>query len=643
MKPSTAVRGKGGLLLASVLLVWHALTSGVAAASGPPPSFVLLPLSSFANASLVAPYNCAPVWAYHPCNGHGDCLLLLDSTAAYAQPFLEDSNARPMPAFDTPLDTKNIDVNTALPAAVCVCHAGYTGRGDYINHYAMDGDSCGIYKPAVDAISGLTIAEFVFVLLLALHRLYRWWLWHAASVADSASLYCAAAGEPVSRHSTDSANNNQNSSKNSNSTEANAAPPTSSPLTQIRSTNRAVDGLPTTAAITPVGRSPSPVLAPLPPIRLTRSHHRTATYGGPVRLNPRAGADGSTVIIAKTKTQKRQLLHRHLSHIAFQYPLLCVAVAFISIAYFFIRVATDWTVGSAYEMCCLTYVQHVPFMLACSLAVLNTLRAASAITRTATGVKGLSNVNRWARRCMIGLFVYSSLVSLLVFLVRAYPDQQQLWAQLNFCLCYTPISILGLVSVVATRRITNSLVQHLDMLSPQQRQDRLDVCRKLRRQSNVLAFLLVGNTILSFVLSLQPHIRQLGVPYYALLNHTFTGVILITRLLILRPQQAKHSVAPAPVLLTSPTPLNRLVTGSDVRLESRGSLRAQAAAGGSGAVGGVEVSGLERSPSRAWGRTLSGKRTDSADPLVGSEQSSQTRAGSETVHMQSAQQQRHST
>lgn len=630
----------GSVVLLLLLLV---LTSTAAATSRLPPSFVLLPLSSFVNFSLIAPYNCDPVLSFHSCNGRGDCHLLLDSNAAYAQPFLNASTTQPTPACDTSLETKNIDSTTPLPAAVCLCHAGYTGRGDYINHYAMDGDSCGVYVPAVVALSSLGIVTFTLVLLLALHRLYRWSLWHAASTADTAHVAGGTHSSEVDSFQSSEDNITHN---NTGGSEANANLPAPSPATQNRSTSRAADNTP----LSPVLNARSPSFhtdTPTAPPRIVRGHHRSPTIGGHIRLHARPATADNSAIIVKTKARKRQLLYRHLNHITFLHPLLSIAVSLISIVYFVVRISTDWTLGSSYVMSVLVYLQSVPFMLACSLAVLNTLRAASAITRTQTGVKGLSNVNRAAKRCLLGLCVYAAIVCVLFILVRADNADQQLMAQLSLCLCYTPISVLGLVSVVATRRITNSLVQHLDLLSSQQQQDRLDVCRKLRRQSHILAFLLIGNTVISFILALQPTIRQVGVPYFALLTHSSTAVILAIRLLLLRPHSTtKHSVAPAPVLLTSPTQLNRLLTASEVRVDGKGSTRPHAVSGssgsgGSGGNGGSGADGCEMSvvvrtcsPSR-WGRTMSARgpaiSAGSGTTIVGSEQSSHTRASSDNV------------
>ena len=449
-----------------------------------PAALVLLPLSSFAQASLIAPFNCNPIYGSSPCNGHGDCYLLLDSSAPLSHSFLNTSYAPPIPAYETSLDTETLNADTPLPVAVCLCHSGWTGRGDYINHYAMDGDSCGISRTAITALSSLSIIEFTVILLLALHRLYHWYLWHAASVTDSGNPAPALAAEAESQHSSAEEENNIH---NSNNESNQSVHPHSSPITHHRSVSRAADG----ALLV---NAPPRAMSPSPPLDILASPTRAPRAIQRIQVRAAGGQDGAVVI--KSKGRKQHLLYRHMTHITFLHPLLSAAMATILIAYFGIRVGTDSTLGNSWTMSVLSYVYNIPFLWACSVAVLNTLRAASAITRTQTGAKGLSTVNQWARRCLIGLGAYSSIVGLLVFLVRSDNSQQQLMAILSLCLCFTPISILCLVSVVATNCITRALVQHLDQLSPQQQLDRLVVYGKLRHQSHLLGWDIVSECVL---------------------------------------------------------------------------------------------------------------------------------------------------
>ena len=719
------------LLFAGIVMIALASSTAAVSLNSLPASFVLLPLSSFTDESLVAAYNCDAVLGYHSCSGHGQCNLLLDSDANYSQSFINASTAVPVPASDTLLDGHGIDVDTPLPAAVCVCDNGWIGRGDYINHYALDGDSCGMNQSAVLALSSIGIVEFAFVLVLALHRLYRWYVWHDASLADSDTAGLTLAVDVESYHSSEK---DKNSSTDCKHTQAMPSPIThhhpsasgrlvDTPLTPLshnveaairamqpfaanknyRTSSRAVDAGATPSTPTPIGitttiRPDTPVsythspyvatttttTQPATPTthtatmqhsaatpthtymhwpavaavlgtpsalsRSVRGHQRTNTIGGGIKLPIRVSNEAAiTAVIVKTRAQKRQLLYRHMQHITFLYPALSVGVALVSIVFFGARIGTDWTVGNSYQMSLLIYVQNALYLLAGSVAVLNTLRVASAVTRTKTGVKGLTNVNHWAKRCLIGLLCCASITELLVFLDTTYNTHQQLMAQLNLCLAFTPITAMGVVSIVATRRITHSLVQHLDMLSPQQKQDRLDTYTKLRRQAMLLSVLCVFVSFLSFFLAAEPYVRQQGLPYFALVMHYTIALTLTTRLFLLRsttPQ--RQTIAPAPAAITatsvmpSPMPLHRVLTASSedssarLKASSMGSRTGSTAgsgatgSGGGGAGGGDgdEVVMVVRSPS-TWGRTMSAKGVGGIGVVLGYEQSSHARASSE--------------
>ena len=168
------------MLLAVLLL--QLLLYGRHAAAEPafPPSLLLLPLDSFSNTSLVAPYHCNPTYATQPCSGHGDCLLLFDAALPSSARFLNASSAYPTPASSLPrgsLDPADFGSFDMLPAAVCACHQHWTGKGDYINHLALDGDSCGVSQQVVLGVSATLFVMFVPLLLLSIHRLYRWLAW----------------------------------------------------------------------------------------------------------------------------------------------------------------------------------------------------------------------------------------------------------------------------------------------------------------------------------------------------------------------------------------------------------------------------------------------------------------------------------
>ena len=173
------------LLLATLA----ALTAQQAAADQLPDSYVLLPLSAFTNntnsTALVAAFSCAATYADSACSGHGSCHLLLDSAANSSRPFVDASAVQPVAVSQSLLDTYGIDSTTPLPAAVCVCHDRWTGRGDYINHSALHGDSCDIDRQVILGISGTLLLLFVPLLLLSFHRLYRWHVWlHSTLLHD---------------------------------------------------------------------------------------------------------------------------------------------------------------------------------------------------------------------------------------------------------------------------------------------------------------------------------------------------------------------------------------------------------------------------------------------------------------------------
>ena len=179
------------LRLAPLLWLLQAVPAAVAE-SAFPSSFVLLPLDSFSNASMVAGFSCAPTYATAACSGHGSCLLLLDAALPASSPFLSASSARPIPAASlssASLNPADFDSFDMLPAAVCACDALWTGRGDYINHFALDGDCCGVSLQVVRGLSGSLLLLFFPLLLLSLLRSGQWLLWLQASLlpADATS------------------------------------------------------------------------------------------------------------------------------------------------------------------------------------------------------------------------------------------------------------------------------------------------------------------------------------------------------------------------------------------------------------------------------------------------------------------------
>ena len=152
-----------------------------------PLSFVLLPLSSFDNSSLIAAFQCSFLYGPSPCSGHGDCFVLLDSALASSDLLLNASSAPPLSIASlqaealNPHDFSSFD---ALPTGVCVCHSGWTGRGDFINHLALDGDSCGVHQQTVVVLCSASLTFCIPLLLLCLQRLYCWYLW-ASEASES--------------------------------------------------------------------------------------------------------------------------------------------------------------------------------------------------------------------------------------------------------------------------------------------------------------------------------------------------------------------------------------------------------------------------------------------------------------------------
>ena len=172
MRPSA---GLWAVPLLSVVLL--CLLRSVDAESSFPASFVLLPLDSFVNSSLVAEFACRPTYAATACSGHGQCMLLVDSAQPQSAAFVNASSSLPIPAASfssSALNPHDFLSFTMLPASVCVCDGGWSGRGDFINHLALDGDSCGTNQRVIVGMCSTLLAICVPVLLLSIHRLYCW-------------------------------------------------------------------------------------------------------------------------------------------------------------------------------------------------------------------------------------------------------------------------------------------------------------------------------------------------------------------------------------------------------------------------------------------------------------------------------------
>ena len=176
---SDTMRSASPLWLAALLLsvVLCELRPSKAESSFPA-SFVVLPLASFANQSLVAKYECRPTYAATACSGHGQCQLLFDSAQpSSAAAFLNSSSAQPIPASSTSLNPHDFPSFDMLPAAVCVCDNDWSGRGDFVNHFALDADSCAVNQHVVTGLCSALLALSIPLLLLSMRRLYCWFVW----------------------------------------------------------------------------------------------------------------------------------------------------------------------------------------------------------------------------------------------------------------------------------------------------------------------------------------------------------------------------------------------------------------------------------------------------------------------------------
>ena len=488
------------------------------ASSALPASFVLLPLASFTNnASLVAPYSCAPMYASLPCSGHGACFLLLDAADNTSQPLLNVSSARPLPAASSALDTYGIDNSTRLPAAVCVCDSGWTGRGDYLSHGALDGDSCGISDTAIDALSIVGLVLYVPLLLLAMHRLYLWSVWHGTS----ASLENGAVGPmPVGEHAADGA-----------------------AAIALRPSSFSQDLLPPPRL---ASNSTSSVSSAAQSDTTAQKHARTFTASIDSEApHARPSNDREPHLGSGSRhRQRRSLLRAHLSHITFVHPLFSLQFALLSIYFFLLRLTTMQTVGLNYGMSTLAYLTHIPFIVCVTLGMANTLQVCGAIVGKQH--KHLLSLIATAHRYLTLLLVYDCLSYVLVYLIHVISGQQQLLSQLVLLLCWAPDHLLfGPLSIICFQRLLPALIADIDKLPAAQQAARLAVHRKLRSFSYLIGFMCLGTVTATLVLAISPALRQTGLPVYTFVWYYSSYSIVAVRLLLIRPpatgQQGKSA------------------------------------------------------------------------------------------------------
>ena len=495
----------------SVTLVLLALVASVGAL---PASYVLLPVSSFANnASLIAGYDCSPTYASTPCSGHGICYLLLDSTAALSLPYLNASTMVPLAASSSSLDVYNV-YHLSVPAAVCVCDSGWTGRGDYIHHYALDGDSCGISSALIVTLNVVGIVLFVPLLLLAVHRLHLWSLWHATATQQESAVATPTAPDDPSMN------------------DAAAA------VQQSQSTNVALSN----QRLIPISLLSARAVASPPhpqPVAVTASCGFKGVFGFVRHVN-------------SSDRQRRALLKAHLSHISFLHPLCSLLFAATSLGFFCLRLFTDQTVGVSYGMSLLVYVNHIPFICCVTMGVVNTLQVCGAIIgRQRQHLLTLINTSR---RYLGLLAVYGMFSFVIVFLVHTFDHRQQLMAQLVLLLCWAPdFLLLGPLSVGSFIRLLPALIADVEKLSGEQQAARLAVYSKLRSFSYLIGFLVIGNLIAILILAASPTLRQTGLPVYLYFWYYSAYGFIVVRLILLqtpKTNQPQHTAAVSPAPAT---------------------------------------------------------------------------------------------
>ena len=411
-----------------------------------PASYVLLPLASFLPSSNISTlYACTPIYSSTPCSGHGTCHLLLDTLSpAYNTTYSTATTATPLPANQSNLDTHALSATTPLPLAVCVCDGGWTGRGDYLNHLAGDGDSCAIEVGVIRGLCGVGMALFSVLLLMALRRLQLWHRW-----------YCV-----VTRSGGD------------------------------HSGTVSVDQTPT-ASVRP--------------------------------LNKVQTAGGGSVLL------------RHMLVIFFLHPLSTALSCVLLIAWFALRYQGE-TLGISWPLTAVVYAANQPIMWTFCLSVTNTIKLAASITRENTGAVGPSNTMRAVKQCMLAICAYNAIVWTLLFYLPTRPfSEQQYLSQLVLTVCYSPVWLLSVVSLIATRRVTAALLVNLSMLSPEQRTIRQSAWARLSRQSWTAAVLLSINATVCIMLAVSDRLRQRGFVYFGLAFYISGFFSFALRLLMLHP------------------------------------------------------------------------------------------------------------
>ena len=135
---------------------------------------------------------------------------------------------------------------------------------------------------------------------------------------------------------------------------------------------------------------------------------------------------------------------------------------------------------------------------------------------------------------------------------------------LALCLCYTSDLGVGVGTILSTASISRALSSNVDQLSAEQRQARLDVASKLRKNAKLIAFLMFGSVVVIGWLVASPDYRQAGIPYY----------ILIWQLLVLSQAAVRFRLIKAPTrarvsVAVSPAPPANLVRSQQVHTRAQ--------------------------------------------------------------------------
>ena len=504
------MRAAGLRVLLSVVAAW-CLGGG---ADALPDAWILLPVAAIANSTLIAPYDCHTTYTDAACAGHGDCYLLLDSADPASQPYMQAADRPPLPVNSSNLDQTGIDAAIPLPTAVCLCHSGYTGRADYIDHDARDGDSCAVSRATVRGLAATGCVLFSILGIIALFRLCGWYAWHHSKMTAIAAFH--------------------------------ARPPTPK--------RGKVDVVVASTAVSPTDASTStvvvsPLLVSVQPMSGVRPLDRMGTVRAVVHPASHVRT-ASTVSSASEaideKRRRRTRLLRHIQHESFVHPACALALSLCSLAYFILRLTTTLTIGDSYIMSAIIYVQHVPYIAASCLGVAGTLQLAASIAKLKL-FKGADAV-AIAKKCLIGLCLYQSVSWLGVFLLAHHHLglDQQLAMQLFLLLCLSPDFLLGPITVLAVLRINRALLSNLESLSVEQQQQRRSVHDKMRKMTITIAALTLANSVTCLWLVADSRGRQAGLPYYAFVWHYSVFVLITVRLLVRRPPRPMAAVCPMP-------------------------------------------------------------------------------------------------